>query len=81
MPDILAAPSSEPGHEDFRTMLAGKIREYALDVTAGCPAEELARVMDEARVKFTEAVRNGEAVPGFAESLADAGEAGEARDD
>ena len=55
----LAPPSSEPGREDFRTALTRLIGTYALDVQAGRPAGEIARVMDEARVRFDTEVRDG----------------------
>lgn len=49
--DSLASPSPDPRREDFRTALAALIRTYALDVTAERSAEEIARVMDEARIR------------------------------
>lgn len=58
--DILDPPSSLPAREDFRTALTRLVRTYALDVQAGVPAEEVARVMDEARIRFDKRQQRGE---------------------
>lgn len=48
---------SLPARADFRTALAALARDYALDVQAGVPAAEVARVMDEARMRLDERQR------------------------
>ena len=59
----LADPSSLPAREDFRTALTRLVRTYALDVQAGVPAEEVARLMDEARMEFDEQQREESGAP------------------